>query len=343
MDIYDRNYQLYSEAFNQAKTEEERLELLHGLGISNIRRNNDWVNYLHLLTDHNPKGTLEQMTDFELLDQLPINLRRQADNFITRREMIDFVRNNRRKAGKLPGRVVTPPRPGISTPTTRRAADVPLPKTVTPPRAKITPPIIRRGAITPAPRTKKAVTHPKARISPPIIRRAAGTPAPKKVVPNVSYERCIEDATDRKSRGKLKLCPAGYCTAKEKFDVYPSLYSNAYAVQVCKGTKPDYYGNFYDHYSAAGEVKPEDSDMERWFKEKWVNVCEPGMPECGRKKGSLNPKDYPYCRPLNKLPGTSVKTVNELSKRDINEMCRRKRAFRTTPKKVFVKDLPVRR
>jgi len=38
------------------------------------------------------------------------------------------------------------------------------------------------------------------------------------------------------------LCPRGKRTAKSKFDVYPSAYANGYAVQVCKGKKPDLSG-----------------------------------------------------------------------------------------------------
>ena len=38
------------------------------------------------------------------------------------------------------------------------------------------------------------------------------------------------------------LCPRGKRTAKAKFKVYPSAYANGYAVQVCKGKKPDLSG-----------------------------------------------------------------------------------------------------
>lgn len=36
-----------------------------------------------------------------------------------------------------------------------------------------------------------------------------------------------------------KLCARGKAAAKKKFAVYPSAYANGYAVQVCKGAKPD--------------------------------------------------------------------------------------------------------
>ena len=40
----------------------------------------------------------------------------------------------------------------------------------------------------------------------------------------------------RKKTG-TKLCTRGKAAAKVKYDVYPSAYSNGYAVQVCKGSK----------------------------------------------------------------------------------------------------------
>ena len=40
----------------------------------------------------------------------------------------------------------------------------------------------------------------------------------------------------RKKTG-TKLCARGKAAAKSKFDVYPSAYANAFAVQVCQGSK----------------------------------------------------------------------------------------------------------
>jgi len=40
-----------------------------------------------------------------------------------------------------------------------------------------------------------------------------------------------------------KLCARGKRAAKAKYDTYPSAYANGYAVQVCKGKKPDASGN----------------------------------------------------------------------------------------------------
>lgn len=140
-----------------------------------------------------------------------------------------------------------------------------------------------------------------------------------------SYKRCLEEA---RKRG-LKLCPEGYCTAKMKFEVYPSAYANGYASQVCKGTKPDLEGNKVNHYTGEKEEGKE-GGLDRWFKEKWVNVCEKDSKgeylPCGRKSADLDSSDYPYCRPLNKLPGTSVKTAGELSEKQKQTMCQKKRS-----------------
>lgn len=138
-----------------------------------------------------------------------------------------------------------------------------------------------------------------------------------------TYKQCLESAKSK----NLKLCPEGYCTAKDKFEVYPSAYANGYASQVCKGTKPDVEGNYKNSYQ--GKEKDPKSGLSRWFEEKWVNVCKTDkngnyLP-CGRK--NFNPDNYPYCRPLNKLEGTTVKSVGELSKGELAQMCYEKQSL----------------
>ena len=66
--------------------------------------------------------------------------------------------------------------------------------------------------------------------------------------------------------------------------------------------------------------------LDRWFKERWVNVCKKGLPPCGRKKSS--PKDYPYCRPLKRISAETPKTVKELSKSEIKRRCSIKRKIK---------------
>jgi hypothetical protein len=44
-----------------------------------------------------------------------------------------------------------------------------------------------------------------------------------------------EDITEGRKKTGTKLCERGKASAKAKYDIYPSAYSNGHAVQVCKG------------------------------------------------------------------------------------------------------------
>ena len=44
-----------------------------------------------------------------------------------------------------------------------------------------------------------------------------------------------EDITEGRKKTGTKLCARGIASAKAKYDIYPSAYSNGHAVQVCKG------------------------------------------------------------------------------------------------------------
>jgi len=41
--------------------------------------------------------------------------------------------------------------------------------------------------------------------------------------------------TEGRKKAGTKLCARGLASAKAKYDVFPSAYSNGHAVQVCKG------------------------------------------------------------------------------------------------------------
>jgi len=155
------------------------------------------------------------------------------------------------------------------------------------------------------------------------------------------YDRCLKEASKNHTKGNLKLCPRGYCTAKQKFEVYPSAYANGYAVSVCKGDRPDVLGQFKNSY--VGKNRPNNSSLARWYEEKWVNVCERdsnGYAACGSGDGVGNPESYPYCRPSRKLRGTIVKSVDELTEDEIAKMCRAKRSQKQgingKPSRVYV-------
>lgn len=128
-----------------------------------------------------------------------------------------------------------------------------------------------------------------------------------------------------------KLCQRGIDSAKEKFKVYPSAYANAYASKVCRGIVKDKYGNIKADKEYLSKLTGK-GDLTRWFKEKWVNVCEKeskgNYKTCGRSHAKLNPKTYPYCRPLHRINKHTPKTVKELSKSDIKKLCSIKRSKR---------------
>ena len=44
-----------------------------------------------------------------------------------------------------------------------------------------------------------------------------------------------EDISEGRKKTGTKLCARGVASAKAKYDIYPSAYSNGHAVQVCKG------------------------------------------------------------------------------------------------------------
>lgn len=164
------------------------------------------------------------------------------------------------------------------------------------------------------------------------------------------YQRCLRyhearqkgqkydpkrDSGFPKARKPLRLCGKGYCSARAKFEVYPSAYANAHASAVCSGSKSDYgmevgwsgaeteweskdrkrYEGYLKKLQKEGKVH----SLRRWFKkEAWVNLkrenkdyhqenhpkgynpkqhpCHKRYEECGTGKGLENPDEYPYCR-----------------------------------------------
>lgn len=81
-----------------------------------------------------------------------------------------------------------------------------------------------------------------------------------------------------------------------------------------------------------GEVLKE--DLNRWFKEKWVDVSKKvngKHPPCGRKKAEDG--SYPKCRPSKKVSKETPKTVNSYTKKEKRAMTNQKRnAEKSHPK-----------
>jgi hypothetical protein len=121
------------------------------------------------------------------------------------------------------------------------------------------------------------------------------------------------------------LCKRGKEAAKAKFSIYPSAYANAFASRVCLGKAKDARGErFVDKAYSAGLAGR--SELERWFDEKWVNVCAPKpYPACGRGKPKLMSATYPYCRPMIRVNSKTPKTVRELGPKKLKQMCRKKK------------------
>lgn len=121
-----------------------------------------------------------------------------------------------------------------------------------------------------------------------------------------------------------KLCARGKRAAKAKYDTYPSAYANGYAVQVCKGKKPDASGNKKkaSGYRKGGYIarKGEFSKggLAEWFSKNdgkgWVD-CKTGK-ACGRKSSSDSDRPYPACRPtMADCKKQKPKTKKDSSKR----------------------------
>lgn len=164
----------------------------------------------------------------------------------------------------------------------------------------------------------------------------------EKTLDEQEYKKCIIEAEARRQKGSLKLCPRGYCTAKTRFQVYPSAYANGYAVGVCMGNKKDAKNNIESDpvyiqriANLSKKSDKKENALNRWYREEWVNLCEKdedgpgGFAVCGSGKGIENPEDYPYCRAYYRKPGTEVVTAQELKEHFpeyIEKMCKEKRS-----------------
>lgn len=133
--------------------------------------------------------------------------------------------------------------------------------------------------------------------------------------------------TRRRLAGGTELCPRGKEAAMAKFAVYPSAYANGYAVQVCRGTKPDADGRVAASPGWGHTRRGPDGGLGRWFRERWMDVCT-GEP-CGRRaapSGTTN-RTYPYCRPSVRVDErTPAVLASDLDADEIRKLCGQKRA-----------------
>jgi len=105
---------------------------------------------------------------------------------------------------------------------------------------------------------------------------------------------------------------------KKRVKVWPSAYASGQVVKEYKLAGGRYKNN------------NDESNLSRWYKEEWVNVCkrknDGTFEKCGRKQSTT--KNYPYCRPLKKINESTPMTVNEIKKKygekKLNELCKKK-------------------
>jgi hypothetical protein len=104
--------------------------------------------------------------------------------------------------------------------------------------------------------------------------------------------------------------------AKNKFKIWPSAYASGWVVQEYKRKGGKYSGK-----------KSKSKGISRWYKEKWINICElPKKVSCGRSKLSKSwKKNYPYCRPSVKVNRSTPRLASSLTKEDIKKRCSIKR------------------
>lgn len=109
-----------------------------------------------------------------------------------------------------------------------------------------------------------------------------------------------------------KLYDQVVADAKKRFKVWPSAYASGWVVRRYKELGGIYQGD------------KTTTTLDRWFKEKWIDVCElPKIVTCGRSKSSI--KDYPYCRPLKRITKDTPKTAKELTPQEIKSRCKKKK------------------
>lgn len=84
-------------------------------------------------------------------------------------------------------------------------------------------------------------------------------------------------------------------------------------------------------YSNNNSKSKKNSDLDRWYKEKWIDACSlPKVKSCGRTKKTIK-KKITYCRPSIIVDHKTPKTVQELTKKQILKRCKIKSK---NPKKI---------
>ena len=121
--------------------------------------------------------------------------------------------------------------------------------------------------------------------------------------------------------------------AKKRFSVWPSAYASGWLVKEYKRRFKEQHGSHSSPYQASKKDKREHLHLTRWFQEDWRNVCERddagNYVPCGRRVAASTEK-YPYCRPRYRVSNQTPKTISEMSKSELRQMCSKKRKSPTS-------------
>ena len=131
--------------------------------------------------------------------------------------------------------------------------------------------------------------------------------------------------------------------AKRKFDVWPSAYASGWLVKTYKARGGTYRVQDGKNKQSEGPAKKQsegpakkqaEKPLARWYDEKWVDVCrylETGkLTPCGRRstrqRATMSRDEkYPYCRPSIRISEKTPKTLDEISREELERRCRVKR------------------
>jgi hypothetical protein len=129
----------------------------------------------------------------------------------------------------------------------------------------------------------------------------------------------------RATPADAKLYAAIVREAKQHFRAWPSAYASGWVVKEYKRRGGLYVG------APAKSRKP----LARWYREKWINVCElPKIVPCGRAVSKWG--DYPYCRPSVKVSPRTPRISSSLTPEEIKARCALKKRAprrRVTPRR----------
>ena len=104
---------------------------------------------------------------------------------------------------------------------------------------------------------------------------------------------------------------------KRKVKRWPSAYASGMLVRAYKQKGGKYRCTSIGKPRCTSKSSFGESGLNRWFKERWVDVCT-GKP-CGRNSGER--RKYPYCRPSRRISSKTPRTKSELSIKLLKKRC----------------------